>query len=126
MLWLLLPVRLPEAGDQPSIADCLTLADSPSRDLQTLERCHAIVPADLELAADLGAAYDAAQRPDEAIRAYQRILDSDPYYAEVRRKLARLLQDRGDAAGAQAQIEAASRIQPNRQAPIDRQGGGKP
>jgi tetratricopeptide (TPR) repeat protein len=126
VLWLLLPVRLPQTGNEPSIADCLTLADSPAHDLAALERCHAIVPADLELAGDLGAAYEAAHRPDDAVRIYRKIIEGDPHYAAIRLRLARLLRDRGDLPGARAEFEAAARIQPNRPSVIDSQGDLKP
>jgi tetratricopeptide (TPR) repeat protein len=123
VFWMVLPVSLPDRGAEPSIADCLVLADSPSRDLAALERCHAIVPADVELAADLGAAYEAAGRPGDAIEMYRRIIEQDPLYADVRLRLAQLLRDRGDESGARSQIDAALTIQPNRRMAIELEGG---
>ena len=118
-LWVALPIRMPTAAAQPSTAECLTLADAPSTDLAVLERCRPIVPTDVELAADLAAAYEAAHRSADAIATYQQILALDPSYADVRLRLARLLRAQGDEAGARSQIEAALRIQPNRKALID-------
>lgn len=125
VLRLALPIGLAETGRGPSTAECLTLADAPSDNLQTLERCHQIVPNDVELAADLAAQYEKA-RPADAIVLYTQILERDPSYADVRLRLARLLRDRGDAAAAQSQIDAALRVQPNRRALIDFQTGAKP
>ena len=118
-LWIVLPVRLATVSAEPSIADCLTLADTPSRDLSALERCHTLVPNDVELTADLASAYEIAQRPDNAIVAYQQIIALDPLYADVRLRLARLLRARGDEAAAQSQIAAALIVQPNRKALVD-------
>ena len=119
VLWIVLPIRLATTAAEPSIADCLTLADTPSLDLAALERCHAIVPNDVELTADLASAYESARRPDDAIAAYQHILELDPLYADVRLRLARLLRGRGDEAAAKTQIDAALNVQPNRKALID-------
>jgi tetratricopeptide (TPR) repeat protein len=118
VLWLALPIGLAETGNEPSTADCITLADAPSDNLQTLERCHQIVPNDVELAADLAALYEKG-RPADAIALYQQILERDPWYADVRLRLARLLRDHGDPAAAQAQIDAALAVQPNRRALTD-------
>ena len=123
VLWIVLPVRLPETGSEPSLADCLTMADSRSQDLAALERCHAIVPADVELSADLGSAYEAARRQDDAIAIYRQVIDLDPLYGDLRLRLAQLLRDRGDTAGARAQIDAALKVQPNRRALTGFQSG---
>lgn len=125
VLSLALPMRLPDGGSDRSIADCLTLADSPSHDLAALERCHQLVPTDVELAADLAAEY-AKTRPDAAIEIYKKILELDPLYAEVRLRLARLLRDNGDDAGARSQVDAALRIQPNRRALTEFPSATKP
>lgn len=126
VLWMVLPVRLPQSAGEPSIADCLTLADTQSHDIAALERCHPIVPGDVELSADLAAAYEAARRTDDAIALYQQIVDRDPLYADVRVRLAHLLRAQGDAAGARSQIDAALLIQPNRRELIEFQSGAKP
>ena len=124
VLWLALPIGLPATGSEPSTADCLTLADAPSDKLQTLERCHHLVPNDVELAADLAALYEQG-RPGDAIALYKQILERDPSYADVRLRLARLLRDHGDPAAAQAQIDAALAVQPNRRALTDFRAGAK-
>lgn len=118
-LWLLLPIQLRESAGGPSSIECLTIADQPTTDLAALERCHAVVPADVELSADLGAAYERAARVDEAIALYRKILTLDPSYADVRLRLARLLRQRGDLDGARAEVAAALRVQPNRKALTD-------
>ncbi len=118
-LWIVLPVRLPAASTEPSIADCLTLADAPSRALPALERCHALLPQDVELTADLADTYASLQRPDDAISAYQEIIALDPLYADVRLRLARLLRARGDESAARAQIDAALGVQINRGALLE-------
>jgi tetratricopeptide (TPR) repeat protein len=121
-LWISLPVRLATTSADSSIADCLTLANTPSTDLSALERCHTLVPRDVELTADLAAAYATAQRRDEAIKAYREIIAIDPLYADVRLRLARLLRESGDEAAAQSEIDAALSVQPNRKALIDFRG----
>ena len=116
VLRVVLPMPLPAAANERSLADCLMLADTPSSDIASLERCHALVPDDVELTADLAAAYASAGRADDAIGAYGRVLDLDPFYADARERLARLLIAKGDKAAARAQIDAALRVQPNRSA----------
>jgi len=125
-LWIVLPLRLPAAPAEQSFAGCLTMADSPSSDLPALERCHALVPNDVELSADLAAAYETAQRPADALAIYQQILKLDPLDADIRLRLARLLRAGGDQAGAKSQIDQALLVQPNRQALIDFAAGAKP
>lgn len=125
-LWVALPVRMPAAPAETSIAGCLTMADTPSTDLAALEQCHALVPNDVELSADLGAAYETAQRPADATALYRSILTLDPLYADIRLRLAKLLRASGDEAGAAAQIEQALRVQPNRRALIDFSAGVRP
>jgi tetratricopeptide (TPR) repeat protein len=125
-VWVLMPIRMPAAAAETSIAGCLTMADAPSSDLPALENCHALVPNDVELSADLGAAYEAAKRPADATAIYRQILTLDPLYADVRFRLAKLLRAAGDAAGAAAQIDQALRVQPNRQALIDFAAGARP
>jgi tetratricopeptide (TPR) repeat protein len=125
-LWVVLPLRLPAAAAQSSIAECVTMADAPSTDLALLEKCHGLVPNDVELAADLAAAYDTAHRPADAIKIYQQILALDPLYADVRLRLAKLLRASGDDAGAKAQIDQALTVQPNRRALTDFAAGAKP
>lgn len=126
LLWMVLPMQPPVAAGEPSTADCLTLADSPSNDLNALERCHALVPADVELAADLGAAYQAAGRSGEAVAIYRQIIERDPLYAEIRLRLARLLREQGDEPGARSQIDAALLVQPNRRALTEFASGDRP
>jgi tetratricopeptide (TPR) repeat protein len=119
MLWVVLPLPAPTAGGQASLAGCATMANQQSSDVAGLERCHALIPTDIELSADLAAAYTANARPDDAIALYQEILTLDPSYAEVHVRLARLLQSKGDRAAALDHVDQALRIQPNRKLLID-------
>ena len=72
------------------------------------------MPLDVELLADLGAAYEGAGRPQDAEKTYQNVLALDPDHADVRVRLAALLLGRGAASEARFHAEQALRIQPNR------------
>jgi Flp pilus assembly protein TadD len=113
-----LPIRLTRASTGATGESCLRLADHPAADgpeaLNELERCRAVVPEDLELLADLGAAYARVGRPLDAEKAYQDVLALDPSYAEVRVELATLLLARGATTEARDHVEQALRVQPNR------------
>jgi Flp pilus assembly protein TadD len=84
-----------------------------------LERCSTVIPDDVELLADLAAAYESAGRVDDAQAAYQRVLAIDREYAEVHARLAALLLARGDAATAKMHAELALGLQPNRRAVVE-------
>ncbi len=103
---------------KPSAETCLRLADRPPAEgpdaMNELERCSAVVPLDVELLADLGAAYEGAGRPHDAEKIYQDVLALDPDYADVRVRLAALLLGRGAAPEARDHAEQALRVQPNR------------
>lgn len=118
-----LPVALPLPKSGPSNETCLTLADTPPTTgpdaVLRLERCSAMSPNDVELLADLGAAYEAANAPGRAETAYRRALAIDPDDADVRLRLALLAFERGDASEARHEAEAALRLQPNRRALLD-------
>ena len=113
-----LPIRLQRGATEQSAETCLRLADRPPAEgraaMNELERCSAVVPLDVELLADLGAAYESAGRPQDAEKTYQKVLALDPDYADVRVRLAALLLGRGAAPEARFQAEQALRVQPNR------------
>jgi len=115
--WLLFPVRIP--GDTGASTDeCLRLADHPPNaavSIVVLEQCVKVVPADVELQADLGDVYARAGRDADAERTYRQVLDIDPDYADVQIKLATLLIRRGAGAEARQHAERALSVQPNRQ-----------
>jgi tetratricopeptide (TPR) repeat protein len=118
VLIIALPIRLHRAGNEASAETCLRLADHPPAEghdaIGELERCSAVVPLDVELLADLGAAYEGAGRPLDAEKTYQNVLALDPSYADVHVRLATLLLGRGAAGDARDHAEQALRIQPNR------------
>jgi Flp pilus assembly protein TadD len=118
VLVVTLPIRLTRASNEAAGESCLRLADHPPADgpdaLSELERCSAVVPHDIELLADLGAAYESAARPLDAEKTYQNVLALDPHYAEVHVRLAMLLLGRGAVRDAREHAEQALRIQPNR------------
>ena len=97
------------------------MADRPAEGvpIALIEQCAGLLPEDAELLADLGLAYDAAGREDDAEAAYRRALERDPDYADVHARLARLLLRRQAAAEARAHVESALRLQPNRQELLD-------
>jgi Flp pilus assembly protein TadD len=93
------------------------MADGPTDPLLPvahLEQCVTVVPDDVELKADLGAAYERAGRPADAEQAYLKIIAIDPDYADVRMRLAKLMHARGAIAEARLQAQEALRVQPNR------------
>jgi tetratricopeptide (TPR) repeat protein len=119
ILALALPVKLPSSGGGSSSEECLTIADHPltgADAISRLEQCATIVPDDVELLADLGAAYEAAGRSADAERIYLQILTLDDTYADIHVRLARLLLRRRESGAARLHLERALQIQPNRQA----------
>ena len=84
-----------------------------------LERCSVVVADDVELMADLGREYEAAKRPADAERVYQRALAIDPDYADLHARLAALMLQRGDATNARAHALEGLRLQPNRRSLLD-------
>ena len=125
LYWIVLPVPLSQSPALPSTPECLTRADAAPAEgpgagsVNALERCSALLPADVELMMDLGAAHEAAHRFERAEEAYRRALVVDPEYAEARRRLAALMLRRGAKEDARAQLESALRVQPNRKALLD-------
>ena len=112
-----LPLKFGQAGDGVSADACLRMADAPRTDSQSvpeLERCAAAVPDDAELHADLGAAYEAAARPQDAERAFRRAIAIAPDYADAHVRLAMLLAARGANDEAREHAATALKIQPNR------------
>jgi tetratricopeptide (TPR) repeat protein len=124
ILWALVPVRLPSLSSGPASAECFTASDAPPDPqrpelVPLLEHCTALHPTDVELLSDLGFMYESAGRGGDAEAVYRRALLVDPGYADLRIRLGRLLQKRGDVAGARREAEAALNLQPNRQAVLD-------
>ena len=117
---LVLPIRLQHASNEASAETCLRLADNPPAEgaeaLQELERCRVVVPQDVELLADLGAAYERGGRNEDAEQVYRDALSIDSTYADVHARLAALLLRRGASSEARTHAEHALRIQPNRAA----------
>ena len=118
---LALPVQLDRTSDGSSGDDCLRLADrplpsNPATLIPELERCRSVAADDALLLSDLGAAYAAAGRRDDAERAYRDAIALDPDYAPAHASLAEALAERGERVEARAHAEAALRLQPNRTA----------
>jgi tetratricopeptide (TPR) repeat protein len=114
------PVGLARGGSGASNDECLAIgersaAHASPRSVALLEQCHQILPDDVEILAELGAAYEAID-PARAERAYERALTLDSRYADIRLQLARLMLRRGATADAARHAEIALQIQPNRQA----------
>jgi tetratricopeptide (TPR) repeat protein len=128
------PFSLARGGPGASNDECLTIGETsavpvPPRSVAVLEQCSQILPDDVEILAELGAAYESID-PGRAERAYERALTIDPRYADVRLQLARLMLRRGAAADAARHAELALQVQPNRQAVRDvleaaRRSGGE-
>jgi tetratricopeptide (TPR) repeat protein len=122
-LWMALPIQLQRSSAGSSLADCLTLSDTPPAGrpgvLLALERCAVLLPTDTQLMADLGAEYEAVGRLVQAEGIYQHAITIDPEYADLRLRLGRLMMRRGAAAEAQLQAKAGLRTQPNRKALLD-------
>ena len=130
VLALALPVQLPSAGGGSSSEECLTIADRPvtgADAIPRLEQCATIVPDDVELLADLGAAYETAGRSGDAERIYGQIVTLDDDYADIHVRLARLLLQRRDTVAARAPSRA--RPADSAESPVDRRadraGGGR-
>ena len=61
----------------------------PPSDIPGLETCLVRFPHDIELLTELGAAYEAAGRDQDAAAIYRRAIELDPRDADLRRRLAR-------------------------------------
>ncbi len=92
------------------------MPSNPATLIPELERCRSVAADDAVLLSDLGAAYAAAGRRDDAERAYRDAIALDPDYARAHASLAAALADRGERADARTHAEAALRLQPNRAA----------
>jgi len=124
VLWLLLPVRLPQSAANPSTGECLTVSDTPRESkhadlVRLVDGCLAVYPADPDVWAAAAQLRESSGRTVDAEAAYKRALQLDPANGDLRMRFARLLLKRGDAAGAHEQALAALRVQPNRQSVLD-------
>jgi tetratricopeptide (TPR) repeat protein len=114
LFWAALPAPLPRSSAGLLNEQCLTVPAT-SDAIPALERCSALYPHDVELKADLGAAYESADETARAEATYQLALAIDPAYADLRLRLGRLMLRRGATDDARRQAEAGLRVQPNRQ-----------
>jgi cytochrome c-type biogenesis protein CcmH/NrfG len=124
LLWIALPVQLPNPSTGPAEEQCLTLPDTPPDPTRTdliavLEHCSARHPTDVELMADLGRLYEWSDRSTDAEAQYRRALSIDPGYGDLRLRLGRLLLKRGDAAAARREAASALTVQTNRRAILE-------
>lgn len=81
-------------------------------DVLVLEQCLTLEPGDVELALDLGRAYESAGRWADAERVYRQALEADWRDGDLHLRLARLLLRRGDAGGARVAAGLALALQP--------------
>ena len=112
-----LPVGLDQSSNGLSEEACVRLADHAADGasaLPELERCRTVVPHDVELLADLGAAYEQVGRHEDAEKTYRDAVAIDSGYADLHVRLATLLLRRGARSEARGHAERALRIQPNR------------
>ena len=87
--------------------------------MPALERCLELRPDDVELMADLGAAYEQAGQWDRAESVYRRALAIDAEDGDIRVRLGNILLRRGDASGARREAVAALAVQPGRAPALD-------
>ena len=78
-------------SDAAASAESVRCEIEPPVDVGGLEACVSRFPRDVELLVDLGAAYEAAGRGEDARSAYRRAIEIDPRDADVQRRLAGLL-----------------------------------
>jgi cytochrome c-type biogenesis protein CcmH/NrfG len=118
-LLLVFAVVVPRLGQRTGPAedalDCSHVAD----DAAALERCVELRPGDVELMANLGAAYERASQSNQAEDVYRRALTFDPEDGDMRVRLAELLLRKGDAEGARREGTAALAVQPGREPALD-------
>ena len=115
---IVLPVGLDHSADGMSEEACVRLADRPPANppgaLAELESCRIVAPLDVELLADIGAAYEQVGRHEDAEQVYRDAIQIDSTYADLHVRLATLLLRRGAKSEARKHAEQAGRIQPNR------------
>jgi Flp pilus assembly protein TadD len=95
---------------EPTI-DCSHVA---VHDVPALERCLDLRPDDVEVMADLGAAYEQTGEWDRAEDVYRRALAFDAEDGDIRVRLGHILLRRGDRSGARREAVAALAVQPGR------------
>jgi Flp pilus assembly protein TadD len=88
-------------------------------DVTALERCLEVRPRDVEMMADLGAAYEQRGQWDRAESTYRRALGVDAEDGDIRVRLGSILLRRGDAVGALREGVAALAVQPGRAPALD-------
>ena len=88
-------------------------------DVLALERCLELRSDDVELMADVGAAYEQAGQSDRAESVYRRALAIDAEDGDIRVRLGNILLRRGDASGARREAVAALTVQPGRAPALD-------
>jgi len=101
----------PIAGDLSNEAVRCEL--DPPRDVPALEACVGRAPRDVELLLDLGMAYEAAGRLEDARTTYRRAVDADPRDAGARVYLGAVLRRVGDLEGAHREGTLATELRPH-------------
>ena len=120
LLLLAFALVVPRLGERARTAEAtLDCSHVAADDAAALERCVELRPGDVELMADLGAAYERSSQSNLAEELYRRALTFDPDDGDVRIRLAELLLRKGDAEGARREGTAALAVQPGRTPALD-------
>jgi Flp pilus assembly protein TadD len=98
-----------EGGDTAAVNDCEL---GQVRSAIALERCHSLLPRDVEIMLDLGTWYESDAKWERAEAIYRRAAAVDAADAEVRLRLARVLMQRGDAAAAAREADLVLKLRP--------------
>jgi Flp pilus assembly protein TadD len=85
----------------------------PPRAVSALEACIVRAPRDVELLLDLGMAYEAAGRFENARAIYRRAVEADPRDAGARIQLGEVLRQFGDLDGARREGVLAAELRPH-------------
>ena len=120
LLLLVFIIVVPRLGERTgAVEGTLDCSHVAADDAAALERCVELRPGDVELMADLGAAYERVSQSNRAEELYRRALTLDPEDGDMRVRLAELLLRKGDAEGARREGTVALAVQPGRGAALD-------
>jgi len=101
----------PTAGDLST--ETVRCELDPPKDILALEACVARAPRDVELLLELGMAYEAAGRFEDAHATYREAAEADPRDAGARVHLGTVLRQVGDLEGAHREGAFAAELRPH-------------